>query len=115
MQLAPRAGVLVMRQGAGPENGETLKHFIYLFFISIQISFDILKNDDPLQCRGERAGQGRASAGRVEMALFPLAQFGMNALLLSAWFGHLRVLQILVNAGAKISCVNKVRQLPHAP
>ncbi|XP_044836670.1 ankyrin repeat and death domain-containing protein 1A isoform X2 [Mauremys mutica] len=33
--------------------------------------------------------------------------FGMNALLLSAWFGHLRVLQILVNAGAKINCVNK--------
>ncbi|NWI28328.1 AKD1A protein, partial [Sula dactylatra] len=31
----------------------------------------------------------------------------MNALLLSAWFGHLRVLQILVNAGAKINCVNR--------
>uniref|UniRef100_A0A8D2MFL1 Ankyrin repeat and death domain containing 1A n=1 Tax=Zonotrichia albicollis TaxID=44394 RepID=A0A8D2MFL1_ZONAL len=33
--------------------------------------------------------------------------FGMNALLLSAWFGHLRVLQILVNAGAKINRVNR--------
>ncbi|XP_019485957.1 PREDICTED: ankyrin repeat and death domain-containing protein 1A isoform X3 [Hipposideros armiger] len=33
--------------------------------------------------------------------------FGMNALLLSAWFGHLRILQILVNSGAKIHCENK--------
>ncbi|XP_070809913.1 ankyrin repeat and death domain-containing protein 1A [Pituophis catenifer annectens] len=33
--------------------------------------------------------------------------FGMSALLLSAWFGHLRVLQVLVNAGAKTNCVNK--------
>ncbi|KAG8510294.1 Ankyrin repeat and death domain-containing protein 1A [Galemys pyrenaicus] len=33
--------------------------------------------------------------------------FGMNALLLSAWFGHLQVLQILVNSGAKIHCENK--------
>lgn len=33
----------------------------------------------------------------------------MNALLLSAWFGHLRILQILVNSGAKIHCENKVR------
>ncbi|KAM8972847.1 ankyrin repeat and death domain-containing protein 1A isoform 1-T1 [Pelodytes ibericus] len=33
--------------------------------------------------------------------------FGMNALLLGAWFGHLRVLQILVNAGSKTSCENK--------
>ncbi|XP_027621872.1 ankyrin repeat and death domain-containing protein 1A [Tupaia chinensis] len=33
--------------------------------------------------------------------------FGMNALLLSAWFGHLRILQILVNAGAKVHCENK--------
>ncbi|XP_040426170.1 ankyrin repeat and death domain-containing protein 1A isoform X1 [Cygnus olor] len=37
----------------------------------------------------------------------PAKKFGMNALLLSAWFGHLRVLHILVNAGAKINCVNK--------
>nr|XP_010991847.2 ankyrin repeat and death domain-containing protein 1A isoform X1 [Camelus dromedarius] len=37
----------------------------------------------------------------------PLPQFGMNALLLSAWFGHLRILQILVNSGAKIHCENK--------
>ncbi|XP_047621653.1 ankyrin repeat and death domain-containing protein 1A isoform X4 [Phacochoerus africanus] len=33
--------------------------------------------------------------------------FGMNALLLSAWFGHLQILQILVNSGAKIHCENK--------
>ncbi|XP_063554673.1 ankyrin repeat and death domain-containing protein 1A isoform X13 [Gorilla gorilla gorilla] len=33
--------------------------------------------------------------------------FGMNALLLSAWFGHLRILQILVNSGAKIHCESK--------
>ncbi|XP_021092747.1 ankyrin repeat and death domain-containing protein 1A isoform X5 [Heterocephalus glaber] len=33
--------------------------------------------------------------------------FGMNAILLSAWFGHLQVLQILVNSGAKIHCENK--------
>ncbi|XP_070957319.1 ankyrin repeat and death domain-containing protein 1A isoform X11 [Macaca nemestrina] len=33
--------------------------------------------------------------------------FGMNALLLSAWFGHLRILQILVNSGAKIHCKSK--------
>ncbi|XP_023568352.1 ankyrin repeat and death domain-containing protein 1A isoform X6 [Octodon degus] len=32
--------------------------------------------------------------------------FGMNALLLSAWFGHLRVLQILVSSGAKVHCEN---------
>uniref|UniRef100_A0A2K6S1X5 Ankyrin repeat and death domain containing 1A n=1 Tax=Saimiri boliviensis boliviensis TaxID=39432 RepID=A0A2K6S1X5_SAIBB len=31
----------------------------------------------------------------------------MNALLLSAWFGHLRILQILVNSGAKIHCESK--------
>ncbi|XP_055671132.1 ankyrin repeat and death domain-containing protein 1A isoform X2 [Falco peregrinus] len=36
-----------------------------------------------------------------------LSLFGMNALLLSAWFGHLHVLQILVSAGAKINCVNR--------
>ncbi|XP_078007335.1 ankyrin repeat and death domain-containing protein 1A isoform X2 [Phascolarctos cinereus] len=33
--------------------------------------------------------------------------FGMNALLLSAWFGHLRILQLLVNSGAKINCEDK--------
>eukprot|EP00069_Balaena_mysticetus_P001439 bmy_15377T0 len=37
----------------------------------------------------------------------PLPEFGMNALLLSAWFSHLRILQILVNSGAKIHCKNK--------
>uniref|UniRef100_A0A4X2LHS1 Ankyrin repeat and death domain containing 1A n=1 Tax=Vombatus ursinus TaxID=29139 RepID=A0A4X2LHS1_VOMUR len=31
----------------------------------------------------------------------------MNALLLSAWFGHLRILQLLVNSGAKINCEDK--------
>uniref|UniRef100_G1L7K1 Ankyrin repeat and death domain containing 1A n=1 Tax=Ailuropoda melanoleuca TaxID=9646 RepID=G1L7K1_AILME len=31
----------------------------------------------------------------------------MNTLLLSAWFGHLRILQILVSSGAKIHCENK--------
>ncbi|XP_064525276.1 ankyrin repeat and death domain-containing protein 1A isoform X3 [Pseudopipra pipra] len=36
-----------------------------------------------------------------------LSLFGMNALLLSAWFGHLRVLQILINAGAKTNRVNR--------
>ncbi|XP_021499886.1 ankyrin repeat and death domain-containing protein 1A isoform X5 [Meriones unguiculatus] len=33
--------------------------------------------------------------------------FGMNALLLSAWFGHLQIVQILVNAGAKVHCESK--------
>ena len=33
----------------------------------------------------------------------------MNALLLAAWFGHLKVLQILVASGAKLNCENKVR------
>lgn len=42
-------------------------------------------------------------------SLCPLPQFGMNSLLLSAWFGHLQILQILVNSGAKIHCKNKVR------
>ena len=32
----------------------------------------------------------------------------MNALLLAAWFGHLKVLQILVASGAKLNCENKV-------
>lgn len=31
----------------------------------------------------------------------------MNALLLSAWFGHLQIVQILVNAGAKVHCESK--------
>uniref|UniRef100_A0A5F8HBT7 Ankyrin repeat and death domain containing 1A n=1 Tax=Monodelphis domestica TaxID=13616 RepID=A0A5F8HBT7_MONDO len=31
----------------------------------------------------------------------------MNALLLSAWFGHLQILQMLVNSGAKINCEDK--------
>lgn len=39
----------------------------------------------------------------------------MNALLLSAWFGHLQIVQILVNAGAKVHCENKVRPQPLCP
>lgn len=47
----------------------------------------------------------------------------MNALLLSAWFGHLQIVQILVNAGAKVHCESKVRLqvaaraplIPHLP
>ncbi|XP_028812330.1 ankyrin repeat and death domain-containing protein 1A isoform X3 [Denticeps clupeoides] len=31
----------------------------------------------------------------------------MNALLLAAWFGHLKILQILVACGAKLNCENK--------
>ncbi|XP_042797644.1 ankyrin repeat and death domain-containing protein 1A [Panthera leo] len=38
---------------------------------------------------------------------FGRLRFGMNSLLLSAWFGHLQILQILVNSGAKIHCKNK--------
>ncbi|XP_069034080.1 ankyrin repeat and death domain-containing protein 1A isoform X5 [Embiotoca jacksoni] len=34
-------------------------------------------------------------------------QFGMNALLLASWFGHLKVLQVLVACGAKLSSENK--------
>ncbi|XP_026860326.2 ankyrin repeat and death domain-containing protein 1A isoform X2 [Electrophorus electricus] len=34
-------------------------------------------------------------------------RFGMNALLLAAWFGHLRILQFLVSSGAKLNCTNK--------
>lgn len=36
-------------------------------------------------------------------------QFGMNALLLAAWFGHLSILKILVSTGAKLNSENKVR------
>lgn len=36
-------------------------------------------------------------------------QFGMNALLLASWFGHLNILQILVSCGAKLNSENKVR------
>ncbi|XP_067350992.1 ankyrin repeat and death domain-containing protein 1A isoform X3 [Channa argus] len=31
----------------------------------------------------------------------------MNALLLASWFGHLKILQILVSCGAKLNCENK--------
>ncbi|XP_029766615.1 ankyrin repeat and death domain-containing protein 1A [Terrapene carolina triunguis] len=58
------------------------------------------------------AGAGNEQAVRLllehEVPVDDKDSFGMNALLLSAWFGHLRVLQILVNAGAKINCVNKL-------
>uniref|UniRef100_A0A2K6FVW8 Ankyrin repeat and death domain containing 1A n=1 Tax=Propithecus coquereli TaxID=379532 RepID=A0A2K6FVW8_PROCO len=67
------------------------------------------------------AGAGHEQAVRLlleheaavdeEDVVWPLAEarlcFGMNALLLSAWFGHLRILQILVNSGAKTHCENK--------
>ncbi|KAM7423537.1 hypothetical protein PAMA_000066 [Pampus argenteus] len=33
--------------------------------------------------------------------------FGMNAVLLASWFGHLKILQILVSCGAKLNCENK--------
>lgn len=36
-------------------------------------------------------------------------QFGMNALLLASWFGHLNILQLLVSCGAKLNSENKVR------
>ncbi|KAI1235231.1 hypothetical protein IHE44_0002871, partial [Lamprotornis superbus] len=44
---------------------------------------------------------------RLSLHVLQMCSFGMSALLLSAWFGHLRVLQILVNAGAKINRVNR--------
>nr|XP_045253246.1 ankyrin repeat and death domain-containing protein 1A isoform X3 [Macaca fascicularis] len=63
------------------------------------------------------AGAGHEQAVRLlleheaavdeEDAVGALTEFGMNALLLSAWFGHLRILQILVNSGAKIHCKSK--------
>ncbi|XP_027135693.1 ankyrin repeat and death domain-containing protein 1A isoform X2 [Larimichthys crocea] len=31
----------------------------------------------------------------------------MNALLLASWFGHLKILQVLVSCGAKLNCKNK--------
>ncbi|XP_064868269.1 ankyrin repeat and death domain-containing protein 1A isoform X3 [Oncorhynchus nerka] len=34
-------------------------------------------------------------------------KFGMNPLLLAAWFGRLKILQILVASGAKLNCENK--------
>lgn len=36
----------------------------------------------------------------------------MNALLLTSWFGHLKLLQILVSCGAKLNSENKVRAAP---
>nr|KAF6485571.1 hypothetical protein HJG63_010724 [Rousettus aegyptiacus] len=60
------------------------------------------------------AGAGHEQAVRLllehEAAVDDEDAFGMNALLLSAWFGHLRILQILVNSGAKIHCENKPKK-----
>nr|XP_051678290.1 ankyrin repeat and death domain-containing protein 1A isoform X1 [Oryctolagus cuniculus] len=57
------------------------------------------------------AGAGHEQAVRLllehEAAVDDEDAFGMNALLLSAWFGHLRILQILVHSGAKVHCENK--------
>ncbi|KAM5339277.1 LOW QUALITY PROTEIN: ankyrin repeat and death domain-containing protein 1A [Glossophaga mutica] len=57
------------------------------------------------------AGAGHEQAVRLllehEAAVDDVDVFGMNAILLSAWFGHLQILQILVNSGAKIHCENK--------
>ncbi|KAM9586372.1 LOW QUALITY PROTEIN: ankyrin repeat and death domain-containing protein 1A [Trichechus inunguis] len=57
------------------------------------------------------AGAGHEQAVRLllehEAAVDDEDAFGMNAPLLSAWFGHLRILQILVNSGAKIHRENK--------
>ncbi|KAI2574661.1 ANKDD1A isoform 9 [Pan troglodytes] len=60
------------------------------------------------------AGAGHEQAVRLllehEAAVDEEDAFGMNALLLSAWFGHLRILQILVNSGAKIHCESKPKK-----
>ncbi|OCT86759.1 hypothetical protein XELAEV_18020448mg [Xenopus laevis] len=56
------------------------------------------------------AGAGHKQVVQLLLEHLPLDEedsFGMNALLLGAWFGHLPVLKILVNAGAKINCQNK--------
>jgi len=45
------------------------------------------------------------------MTFLLVFQFGMNALLLAAWFGHLSILKILVSTGAKLTSENKVRLL----
>ncbi|XP_029420850.1 ankyrin repeat and death domain-containing protein 1A isoform X2 [Nannospalax galili] len=59
------------------------------------------------------AGAGHEQAVRLLLeqgaAVDDVDSFGMNGLLLSAWFGHLRIVQILVNAGAKVHCESKVR------
>ncbi|XP_072346780.1 ankyrin repeat and death domain-containing protein 1A-like isoform X7 [Scyliorhinus torazame] len=40
-------------------------------------------------------------------------KFGMTPALLAAWFGHLKLLQILVNAGAKVTATNWIGQSLH--
>ncbi|KAI5163785.1 Ankyrin Repeat And Death Domain-Containing Protein 1A [Manis pentadactyla] len=56
------------------------------------------------------AGTGHEQAARLLLehgaAVDDQDVFGMNGLL-SAWFGHLHILQILVNSGAKTHCENK--------
>lgn len=44
--------------------------------------------------------------GYTTTVLFDL-QFGMNALLWTAWFGHKQCLQMLLRAGAKANARNK--------
>uniref|UniRef100_A0A8C1GM98 Ankyrin repeat and death domain containing 1A n=1 Tax=Cyprinus carpio TaxID=7962 RepID=A0A8C1GM98_CYPCA len=57
------------------------------------------------------AGAGSEQAVRLlldhDMEVDDMDSFGMNALLLAAWFGHLSILKILVSAGAKLTCENK--------
>uniref|UniRef100_A0A672PCI4 Ankyrin repeat and death domain-containing protein 1A-like n=1 Tax=Sinocyclocheilus grahami TaxID=75366 RepID=A0A672PCI4_SINGR len=57
------------------------------------------------------AGAGSEQAVRLlldhDMEVDDLDGFGMNPLLLAAWFGHLSILKILVSTGAKLSCENK--------
>ncbi|KAA8592013.1 hypothetical protein FQN60_017387 [Etheostoma spectabile] len=57
------------------------------------------------------AGAGNEQAVRLLLGHDPDVDerdtFGMNALLLASWFGHLKVLQILVSCGAKLNCENK--------
>ncbi|XP_040825221.1 ankyrin repeat and death domain-containing protein 1A-like [Ochotona curzoniae] len=57
------------------------------------------------------AGTGHEQAVRLLLEHEALVDdadvFGVNALLLSAWFRHLRIVQILVSFGAKVHCENK--------
>ncbi|KAK3562397.1 hypothetical protein QTP86_033538 [Hemibagrus guttatus] len=59
------------------------------------------------------AGAGSEDALRLllehDTELDDADSFGMSALLLAAWFGHLKILKILVSSGAKLNCENKVR------
>lgn len=44
----------------------------------------------------------------VPMSRF-LLQFGMRPLHMAAWYGHQEAVKMLINAGANVSAVNKVR------